>query len=470
MSKIVKVIEQYKVTPPTSSSIPITCIPLTFFDIPWLCCPPIQRIFFFNFPHSLHYFMQTFLPILKLSLSLTLQHFFPFASNLVLPSIPNLPYILYSHGDFVSFTVAQSTHDFINLVNGSIRDVTELHPFVPSLPSPRILEDGTQMIPCMAIQVTVFPNSGFTICLTFRHVVADGKSFHHFMKFWASVCRSKGNLASLEGSLAMPLHNRDIIEDPKGLKLSFLEEIWSSSKESIESIGLVRDDPVDIVRHTFVLSRDHVEKLKKLVSTKCKTHGLGTLHVSTFVVTCSLIWVCKTISEDTIVGTSLTNNDESYILAFMADCRNRPEYLIPSTYFGNCLGCGNAVVKRSKLVGENGILEAAIAIGNEVRNLHCEPFKGVERLMSNFTEFATLGKHMVIIAGSQKLDVYDTDFGIGKPKISEVVHVDNAGSISLSDSRDRDGGIEVGLALERIQMNKFIAIFQENLTEIAVHD
>ncbi|CAL0314716.1 unnamed protein product [Lupinus luteus] len=469
MSKTLKILHQYQVTPPPSS-LPTTTIPLSFFDIPWLCCPPIQRIFFFNFPHSINHFMQTFLPILKHSLSLTLQHFFPFAANLVLPPMPKLPYLLYSDGDFVSFTVAESTHDFVRLVSGSIRDVTELHPFVPALPSPRILEDGTQVISSMAIQVTVFPNSGFTICITFRHVIADGKSFHHFMKFWASVCRSKEDLASVEGSLAVPLHNRDIIEDPKGLKLSFLEEIWNSSPESVESIGLVRDVPDDIVRHTFVLSRDHVEKLKKLVSTKCKSYGLGTLHVSTFVVTCSLIWVCKTISEDTRVGTSLTNNDESYILAFMADCRNRPEYSIPSTYFGNCLGCGNAVVQRSKLVGENGILEAAIAIGNEVRNLHCEAYKGVERLMSNFTEFATLGKHMVIIAGSQKLDVYETDFGIGKPKMSEVVHVDNAGSISLSDCRDKEGGIEVGLALERIQMNKFITIFQEHLTKIVAHD
>lgn len=290
------------------------------------------------------------------------------------------------------------------------------------------------------------------------------------MKFWASVCSSRGDSvsASLEASLAFPLHNRDIIEDPKGLKLSFLELLQkNSSLESIESMGLVRNVPNDMQRRTFVLSRDHIEKLKKWVTIKGKNNGVGTLHVSTFVVTCSLIWVCKTKSEDTKVSTLLQNNDE-YILAFMADYRSRPEFSIPSNYFGNCLGCGNVVVKRSKLVGENGIFDAAVAIGKEIRDLQCEPFKGVEILMSNFTEFANLGQHMVIIAGSQKLDVYETEFGWGKPKMSEVVHVDNSGSISLSDCRDKEGGIEVGLALGRIQMMKFNSILEEHLTEVAL--
>ncbi|TKY65056.1 Coumaroyl-CoA:anthocyanidin 3-O-glucoside-6''-O-coumaroyltransferase 1 [Spatholobus suberectus] len=350
------------------------------------------------------------------------------------------------------------------------RDVTDLHPFVTVLSPPRTLEDGTFLIPLRAIQVTVVSHSGFTICITFRHVAADGRAFHHFIKFWASLCKSKGDLglASFEGSLALPLHNRDIIEDPKGLKPIFLQELWGSLPENVESKGLKHDIPSDMVRHTFVLSHDHVEKLKKWVSIKCKSLGLAIPHLTTFVVTCSLIWVCKVKSEETKVGTVLANNDESYMLAFMADSRNRPEFSIPSEYFGNCLVCGNVAVKRSKLVGGNGILEASIAIGSEVRHLQIETFEGTETLMSNFREFATLGKHMTIIAGSPKLEVYETDFGWGKPKRSVVVHVDNSGSISLSDCRDKEGRIEVGLALQKIQLNKFSIILEQHLTEIAV--
>ena len=463
----VKVIEQCEVGPPPGT-VPSTSIPLTFYDLPWLCCPPLKRIFFFNFPYSSQHFLQTLLPSLKHSLSLTLQHFFPFSSNLVFPPKPNPPHILHTQADSISFTVAESSADFTTLVSDSPKHVTLLHPFVPVLPPPRTLHDGTFLIPLMAIQVTVISHFGFTICITFRHVAADGRAFHHFMKFWASVCKSKGDLGL--ASLALPLHNRDIIQDPKGLKLVFLEELWNLLPENVESKGEIRDVPSDIVRHTFVLSHDHVEKLKKWVTIKCKSHGLEIPHLTTFVVTCSLIWVCKVKSEEAEVGTILPNNDESYILAFMADCRNRPECSIPLEYFGNCLVCGNAEVKRGKLVGENGVVEAALAIGSEVRHLQRETFEGAQTLMSNFTEFATVGKHMTILAGSPKLEVYQTDFGWGKPKRSEVVHVYNSGTISLSDCRDKEGRIEVGLALQKIQMNQFSTILEEHLTEIGVLD
>ncbi|XP_047162697.1 coumaroyl-CoA:anthocyanidin 3-O-glucoside-6''-O-coumaroyltransferase 1-like [Vigna umbellata] len=467
MADTVKVIEQCEVRPPPGS-VPSTSIPLTFFDLPWLCCPPLKRIFFFNFPYSTQHFLQTLLPTLKNSLSLTLQHFFPFSSNLLFPPKPNPPHILYTQSNSLSFTVAESSADFNTFVSDSPKDVTALHPFVPVLPPPQTLEDGTFFIPLMSIQVTVMPHSAFAICITFRHVAADGKSFHHFMKFWASVCKSNGDLTL--ASLAIPLHNRDIIQDPKGLKHIFLQELLNFLPENVESKGEIRDVPTDMVRHTFVLSHDHVEKLKKWVSIKCKSHDLELPHITTFVVTCSLIWFCKVKSEEIKVGTVLFNNDESYILAFMADCRNRPEFSIPLEYFGNCLVCGNAEVKRSKLVGENGILEAAIAIGSEVRHLQRGTFEGAETLMSNFTEFATLGKHTTIIAGFPSLKVYETDFGWGKPEKSEVVNVDNSGSISLSDCRDKEGRIEVGLALEKSQMKKFSTILEEHLTEISVLD
>ncbi|XP_027349241.1 coumaroyl-CoA:anthocyanidin 3-O-glucoside-6''-O-coumaroyltransferase 1-like [Abrus precatorius] len=467
MAQTVKVIEQCQISPPPGS-VPSTSIPLTFLDLPWLCCPPIKRIFLYEFPYSTQYFFQTFLPTLKHSLSLTLQHFFPFSANLVFPPKPNKPHILYSHDDCISFTVVESTADFTKLVSDSPRDVKDLHPFVPLLPSSRTLEDGTFLFPLMAIQVTVMSNSAFSICITFSHVVADGRAFHHFMKFWASICKSKGDLAFLEGSLSLPLHNRNIIDDPISLKPIFSEELWNLSLQNLNSKGLIHDVPSDMVRHMIVLSHDHIEKLKRWVSVRCKSHDPATLHITTFVVTCSLIWVCKVKSEEIKDGIILPNNDESYVLTFVADCRNRPQLSTQLEYFGNCLVSGNVVLKRSTLVAGNGILEAAIAIGSKVRYMQCEIFEGAETLMSNLTEFDKLGQHVTVIAGSPKLEVYETDFGWGKPKRSEVVNVEISGTISFSDCRDEEGKIEVGLALQKIQMKKFCTILQEQLREIAI--
>ncbi|MED6132842.1 hypothetical protein PIB30_022626 [Stylosanthes scabra] len=275
------------------------------------------------------------------------------------------------------------------------------------------------------------------------------------MKFWASVCGSKQNYVPL------PCHDRDMIEDPNGLKPIILKTVWNSPRERFMSLG--HNAPSDNVRRTFVLRRDHVDNLKKYVSTECQRHGIGTLHLSTFVVTCSLFWVCKVRSEEIN-----DDDDELYYLCYWLDCRTRKigGLGIPSTYFGNCLVNGMAAMKKSELVRQNGIFEAVVVIGNKVSEMQCEPYKYADTLNSIFSEVARAGHRLSAIAGSPKLDVYETDFGWGKPNLSEVVHI-NPQVISLSDCRDKEGGIiEVGVVLGRTQMLKFSNILQEILAEL----
>ncbi|KAE9599833.1 putative anthocyanin 6''-O-malonyltransferase [Lupinus albus] len=397
IQNIVKIIEQCEVAPP-HDSVPSTNLPLTYLDIPWFYCHLIKRIFFYEFPYPTQHFMQQTLPILKHSLSLTLQHFFPFVSKLIAPPHPLIPYIRYINGDSLSFTVAESDDaDFKALISDSPQDVRDWHPFVPSMPSHVVEEDGTRVIPLMAIQVTVLPDSGFSLCLTFNHLAADGKSLHHFLKFWASLCKAKGNLASIQSSLPLPFHDRDKVKDPKGLKLHYLNELRDPISKGMEFAGIVRD-----------------------VSSN-KVH-----------------------------------------------CRNNPELSLPSTYFGNCLASGIVAIKRGVIVGENGIIEIANAIEREVRDLKNDAMKKFDTLMSDYRELGKVEKSKLVIAGSPKLNVYDTDFGWGRPKKSESVHIETSGSISLSDCREKTSGIEVGLALERIQMNNFTNILEELLNNIVL--
>ena len=102
---------------------------------------------------------------------------FPFASNLILPPHPHVPYIRYLEGDSLSFTVAESSPaDFTLLTSDSPRDSYDWQPLAPVLPSQRTSHDGTCEFPLMAIQVTMIPNSGFSICVIFDHVAGDGRT------------------------------------------------------------------------------------------------------------------------------------------------------------------------------------------------------------------------------------------------------------------------------------------------------
>ncbi|KAA8533200.1 hypothetical protein F0562_033267 [Nyssa sinensis] len=59
---------------------------------------------------------------------------------------------------------------------------------------------------------------------------------------------------------------------------------------------------------------------------------------------------------------------------------------------------------------------------------------------------------MVGVAGSPKLGFYGTDFGLGRPIKSEVLSIDDTGAISLSESKDSEEDIELGMgsALETL--------------------
>jgi hypothetical protein len=110
----VKVLEHCYVFPPPNSA-PETSLPLTFFDIPWLFFSPGQPLFFYEYPYPTSFFTSTTLPNLKHSLSLALQHYYPFAGNLLLPSQPAKPELVYTHGDKVGLTFAESGGDFSHL-------------------------------------------------------------------------------------------------------------------------------------------------------------------------------------------------------------------------------------------------------------------------------------------------------------------------------------------------------------------
>ncbi|KAE8733858.1 putative r2r3-myb transcription factor [Hibiscus syriacus] len=463
----IKVVEHSQVSPPPGS-VPVTSVPLSFFDLPWLLCRPMQRLFFYHLPYSTLHFTHSILPSLKASLSATLQIFYPFAAKLICPSSPQKPHILYTDGDSISFIVAESLADFDRTTGYGgyhVRDVKDLHPFVPELPHASAVSN-TRVSPLLALQVTVFPNVGISIGATFCHVLADGRSFNHFMKSWASFFRSAaGNSATV-----MPLLGRSVIQekDPCGLE-SVLLNGWLScaSNQEDDKEQVQRDVFADKVRATFVIDRAGIQKLKRRVLDRCIEKCEAELpRASTFVVACAQVWTCL-IKAQQLSG-SLRNQqdaDEFYYFCFPADCRNRPELAIPATYFGNCLAICFVQVTGNELVGEDGLVAATKAIGNRVEEFEKGALRGAEKWISNWIEISESGR-LLVMAGSPKLRVYDTDFGWGRPKKTEVVHVDASPSIYIGDSRDEEGGIEIGLALKRYEMDAFIGCFEQGFNTI----
>ncbi|KAF6160646.1 hypothetical protein GIB67_019586 [Kingdonia uniflora] len=202
---------------------------------------------------------------------------------------------------------------------------------------------------------------------------------------------------------------------------------------------------------TFVMGQSEIEKLKKWVLARNLKENI----YSTFVVTCAYVWVCliKALGE--------SHAREHFL--FAVDCRAHFEPALPITYFGSCiLGCFNSATK-SDLAGEDGIAVAAEVIRNGIQGMKDDD--GLLKRAANY--FASIqscqpagSERIHSSAGSPLLKVYDTDFGWGKPKKSEVVSIrDTRTTISLAERSDGQVGVEVGLALKESEMDIFASIF-----------
>lgn len=162
-------------------------------------------------------------------------------------------------------------------------------------------------------------------------------------------------------------------------------------------------------------------------------------------------------------GAAAPDAPELFIIP--ADARGRTDPPVPDNYFGNCIVGGVASVEHEEVAEDGGFVVAAEAIGREIKkkmNDKEEILKGAENWLSNI--FKCLGMSVLGISGSPKFDLMNADFGWGKAGKLEVVSIDeDKYSISLCNTSDCDGGLEVGLSLPRERMEGFAAMFARGL-------
>ncbi|KAI8559909.1 hypothetical protein RHMOL_Rhmol04G0212600 [Rhododendron molle] len=458
-ANLVKVLDVCRVAPmPHSPNSPTqTLLPLTFFDLFWLRLRPSRRLFFYEFPVPKTTLTDTILPKLKHSLSVTLQHYLPLAGNLTWPLDSDKPIVQYNEGDAVSLTVGESEDDFHHLSTNGFREADKYHHYAPYL-----LASKTR-VPVLALQVTLFPNAGFFIGFSAHHAVFDGKSITMFMHSWASICRRGGD--SILMPELTPFYDRTIVNDPSDLERAYLNGLLAQNGPNNRSLEMWDSKaPPDVMLGTFQLTQANIECIKRWVKSKWqeKHTEKPSFHPSTFAVTIAYTWVC-------LVKTRKLTSEKVHL--FMSvDCRARLEPPIPSTYFGNCItGC---VVDgdTSKLMREDGVAIAARAIGEAIGRMGDGVLKGAKEMIPKLLSIKKEGGLLISIASSPRFEVYKIDFGWGRPKKVEIVSIEKSGAISLSDSKDGNGGVEIGVALNKHEPEAFASLFASGLKHHQVQE
>jgi len=211
---------QHGYCPSTLSSLSTTSeksLPLTFFDLR-MVDSSVKLLFFFECTSiSKNHFLESIIPSLKQSLSLSLKYYYPFAGNLIFPPNSGKPEIRYLERDSASLIFAESSSDFIHLTGKQTRDTTEFLSFLPQLP-PESMSHDTLVVPISSFQVTLFPDSGICVGLHLRHAIGDGSSVvKSFLKTWASITKAGGDATFLSGEF-VPYYDRTCLRDPESLQ------------------------------------------------------------------------------------------------------------------------------------------------------------------------------------------------------------------------------------------------------------
>ncbi|CAD5170718.1 unnamed protein product [Musa acuminata subsp. malaccensis] len=443
-----RLLQTSQVSPPPGTASE-SILPLTFFDILWLRGGAVERVFFYRLPYSTSYFCASVLPDLESSLSLALQQFYPLAGKIRRsPGLDDDKYeIRYVDGDSVSFTVAEYDADFDEVSGDHARDVGSLLPLLPRLS--RSDDDG---VPVLALQVTVFPNQGVAVGVAVHHAGCDGSSSMRFMFSWASTCA--GPRSSAAAVVVPPVFDRSLVSVPRDLYSIFYRYYGQRADWIIHE-----DPPVDMVIASFALKKDHIRRLKELVSAKAGAMegGGASLRCSTIMATYAYVWVC-------LVKARAYGSDRAAHFIFAADCRGRLRPPLPAAYFGNCIGVCFVEAKAGDLLRENGVVSAAKAIGKAIEEFADDPLRGAETWPERIKSIVP--RQPLSVAGSPRFRVYDLDFGWGRPKKVVITSIMRSGAMSMAESREEEGGVEIGLVLPKHEIDQFGTCFSDGLEQL----
>ncbi|ESQ32558.1 hypothetical protein EUTSA_v10005266mg [Eutrema salsugineum] len=398
-------------------------LPLTFFDLRWLNFPPTQQVIFYKLSESSREsFYSVILPKLEQSLSVILRYYLPLAGHLKWYPHDLKPCIVVLPHDTVSLIVAEcSDADFSSVSSKGLRPAKEIRPLVPEL---LVSGDSPTLL---SLQVTLFPNQGFSIA-------------QMFIKSWAHIC--KHGAMVLPEDLT-PFLDRTVIDVLDGLEEKMLEFLpyLSEDKDNARTLKL------PLTEETLTL--ENVKKLKEQAKNESNRP-----HLSTFVVVNAYLWTC-------LVKARGGDVDGPVAFVYAADFRNRLGPLVPRTYSGNCvfaISCSG--YKAKSFLGEDGFINAVEILGDSVKGLGSRGIEVLFDLFVNRMKKKEHGTEVWGVSGSTRFSVYESDFGWGRPVNSEILNTDQSQLLSISGMRDETGGVEIGLCLKKSEMDVFISLFQ----------
>ncbi|TKY55692.1 acetyltransferase protein [Spatholobus suberectus] len=257
--------------------------------------------------------------------------------------------------------------------------------------------EGTSQ-PLLAVQVTELVD-GIFIALTINHVVADGKSFWHFVNSWAELSRGSHKISKL------PTLERCFLDGiDRPMRFPFTEE-----EDKQHSPNLNPQTPLERALH---FTKEKIAQLKSKANAEANTDKISSLQALL-----TLLWRsvtrCKRVDPQENVHHVLFIGVWSRMVPPLAD-----------GYFGNSVIASVVTMKAGELL-EGGLgkgaweMNKAISLhSHEKVKKHYECWVRTPRLLTLPSGVA--GSNYLITSSSPRFNIYGNDFGWGKPEAVRI--------------------------------------------------
>ncbi|KAF8106011.1 hypothetical protein N665_0149s0038 [Sinapis alba] len=397
-----------------------TKIHLTPYDLKLLNFAYPQRGLLFSKPDQETHII----PKLKASLSTALEIYFPLAGRLIKidrPEDNTVSYYVDCDGSGAKFIHAKA-----ELV--SIKDFLQPHDSVPNFtrcffPANDLKSSDGISESLLLLQVTELKDGVF-ISFGYNHMVADGSSFWNFIHTWSTIC--------LNGSSS---HIQPLV-----LKELFLEGIDYPIHIPVPETKIPQKCEIPSKERVFHFTKKNISDLKAKANEEiCPSD----LKISSLQAVLAHLWL-------SIIKQSRLNREEESHIIVAADMRRRLNPPLDMACFGNVTHQAMATATAGEML-DQGLGWAALQINEQVRSLTNESYKtfaetwvrNVKLPLPKISGGPRKAETYLVVTSSPWFEVYDNDFGWGKP-IAVRAEPNNGFGVSLVVFRGvEEGSIDV---------------------------
>ncbi|CAL9245104.1 unnamed protein product [Arabidopsis halleri] len=368
-------------------------IHLTPWDLTRLrfCYP--QRGLFFSKPDSN---IDTIISMLKTSLSVALDHFYPLAGRLVKIFNENdntVSFFISCDGGFgVKFDHAVAkTITVSDLVKSGFVDGLFGSFFFPAT---GIKNYQGVSNPLLMVQVTELKD-GIFLSYGYNHTVADGKSIWMFINKWSEICSIDTGSKSMEISSSLRGWFLDAIEYPIHIPDPGIKP---------PSYGASTTATIIFQEIVFHLTKENVLKLKAKANNEA---GFEDGKISSLQAVLGHIWRSR------VKNSGMSREEETHC-RLPIDMRERLNPKLKEECFGNVIQTGIAIVNVGELL-DHGLGWLAMQINKMVRSQTDENAKTFAESWVKNVEIPVAVSGTLLVTSCPRFNVYGNDFGWGKP-------------------------------------------------------